>query len=459
MVTDPWLPIGLRVDGSPIGRILQSGSGWQIYATSAGGGRVLIVAPSLASSWVTRSLVEDSVFGTVSIGGESYRTLQSREGHRLSAVELCPSPDNFADAMSFATAIHRTRAVESEPSIANGIFVEQLSLVLPVPGSAALSDSVVLGRYLTGGVAIPIEEGRRLAAILSWLPSGKIAEVCQAAGVAMAGIASHATRGSERGSTRFSLPGRPALEAFFNEHVVDIVENAERYAALGVPFPSAIVLHGPPGSGKTFAVDRLVEYLGWPRFEVSSESVASPYIHETGRKVSAVFAAATKDAPAVVVIDEMDAFLAERNSDDGTSAFRVEEVAEFLRQIPAAAQNRVLVIAMTNRLDAIDRAILRRGRFDHLIEVGMATDAEVEALLRDLLAAVPHESDVDVPALARALGGRPLADVSFILREAARLTARDGRTRISRATLDVSVKNAAPRNDGGAAKARIGFTQ
>ena len=110
----------------------------------------------------------------------------------------------------------------------------------------------------------------------------------------------------------FELPGRPKLAAFFNEHVVDIVLHRDRYKALGIDFPSAIVLHGPPGCGKTFAVERLVDFLGWPSFQIDASSVASPYIHETSKKVAEVFDKAMENAPSVLVIDEMEAFLADR---------------------------------------------------------------------------------------------------------------------------------------------------
>ena len=156
------------------------------------------------------------------------------------------------------------------------------------------------------------------------------------------------------------------LEQFFREHVVDIIENADRYRKLGIEFPSAILLHGPPGCGKTFAVERLVEYLGWPSFSIDSTSIGSPFIHETSRKVAEVFERAIKDAPSVLTIDEMEAYLADREMGAGSSHHRVEEVGEFLRRIPEAIANRVLVIAMTNRIEMIDPAILRRGRFDVL---------------------------------------------------------------------------------------------
>jgi len=130
---------------------------------------------------------------------------------------------------------------------------------------------------------------------------------------------------------RFTLAGRPQLEHFFNEHVIDIIENEVRYKALGIDFPSAVILHGPPGCGKTFAVERLVDYLGWPSFQIEASSIASPYIHDTSKKIAEVFENAMQNAPSVIVIDEMEAFLADRQAGAGSSHHRVEEVAEFLR--------------------------------------------------------------------------------------------------------------------------------
>jgi cell division protease FtsH len=148
------------------------------------------------------------------------------------------------------------------------------------------------------------------------------------------------------------LQGDRSLAAFFNEHVIDIVQHRDRYKALGIDFPSAIVLHGPPGVERRFAVERLVDFLGWPSFQIDASSVASPYIHETSKKVAEVFDKAMQNAPSVLVIDEMEAFLADREM--GSGHHRVEEVAEFLRRIPEATKNDVLIVAMTNRVDMID---------------------------------------------------------------------------------------------------------
>lgn len=323
-----------------------------------------------------------------------------------------------------------------------------------------------------GGVPVSVQSFRRLRTLTNWLgaphlrdvvvkggfevsekiigpkPSApKISEQSKAAGVA---------KPEEQKSVQFSLAGRPELERFINEHVVDIIENEARYKVLGIEFPSAIILHGPPGCGKTFAVERLVDYLGWPSFQIEASSVASPYIHETSKKVAEVFDKAMENAPAVLVIDEMEAFLSERQS--GMSGqHHVEEVAEFLRRIPEAIKNRVLIIAMTNKIEMIDAAILRRGRFDHVVKVGMASEEEVHALLEKLVKDLPCENDIDVALLAKRLTGRPLSDVAFAVREGARLAARAGKDKLDQSSLLLAMDATPLRsNDEGASK-KIGF--
>ena len=201
-----------------------------------------------------------------------------------------------------------------------------------------------------------------------------------------------------------------------------------------------------------------MDFLGWPSFQIDASSVASPYIHETSKKVAQVFDKAMENAPSVLVIDEMEAFLADREM--GSGHHRVEEVAEFLRRIPEAVKNDVLIIAMTNRIDMIDPAIQRRGRFDHVIKVDFASEPEVQSLLDKLLSSLPTESDVDSKPLAKALAGRPLSDVSFVVREGARLAARSGKDRLDQASL-LAALNSSPareREGGGEeTKRRIGF--
>jgi len=215
------------------------------------------------------------------------------------------------------------------------------------------------------------------------------------------------------------------------------------------------VLHGPPGCGKTFAVDRLVDFLGWPNFQIDASSIASPYIHETSRKVSQIFDNAKQSAPSVLVIDEMEAFLADREI--GSGHHRVEEVAEFLRRIPEATKNEVLVVAMTNRVDMVDPAILRRGRFDHVIKVDFAREAEILALLEQLLSSLPKNDNVELAYFSKHLAGRPLSDVAFVVREGARLAARSGKERLDQESLLAALRAAPAREREGGVQRRIGF--
>jgi SpoVK/Ycf46/Vps4 family AAA+-type ATPase len=200
-----------------------------------------------------------------------------------------------------------------------------------------------------------------------------------------------------------------------------------------------------------------VDFIDWPLFQISSGSIGSPYIHETSKKISDVFDKAIDAAPAVIIIDEMEAFLAARQTGGTTGQHHVEEVAEFLRRIPEAVKSKVLIIAMTNLIEMIDPAILRRGRFDHVIEVGMPSKIEVASLLETLVGKLPKEANLSLEASLDALTGRPLSDAAFVIREAARLTAKVGKSRIDQVSLDTAL-GSLPDAKGKQAR-RIGFAK
>lgn len=471
MAKDMWLPKGFELpDESKTRSLLYSGEEWQIFDTT-GSNNILLTRPELARKWAEFGFLDKSVFRDVVFGSESFRTLSSHKSYALTTVENGESPESNVDALAFAFALKNSRKLLGEVSLHDAIYVEQYSRLLPTwTLTPHVDDEVVFGTWLTGGVVISTVSFRRLTNLTGWMPVDDLAEIVRAAGFNVSAdaallakrksanqvkndkaipVAKEAVAEPDQSQTPkesvetnvFRLPGRTQLEAFFNEHVIDIVFNAEKYQALGIDSPSAIVLHGPPGCGKTFAVERLVEFIDWPSYSIDSNSIGSPYIHETSKKISEVFDKAIDDAPSIVVIDEMESFVSDRRSGSSSGLHHVEEVAEFLRRIPEAIANKVLIIAMTNMIEMIDPAILRRGRFDHVIEVGMPSREEVASLVDSLLSKLPKADDLKLDRILDMLTGKALSDTAFVIREAARLAAKSGKTQLDQTSLDAALNS------------------
>ncbi|MDE2916648.1 MAG: ATP-binding protein [Paracoccaceae bacterium] len=484
MPVERWFPVKHELpDGSRLGRLVHGGPDWQIFRVDRDNA-VLIARSSLAGRWLEAQLVPDTVLQTFSFGNENFKALPSGPGQKLEPVAESGSLESKGDGLSFALSLSETRKIDATVPLHDAIYAERYSRLLPTwTVSEGTADEEVLGRWLTGGVSIPATSFRRLASLLGWLEKEDVRDLVEAAGFAIpqetGGALTKQKPQREQWKTKskeaevkrslpedkpgekterrqFHLSGRPLLEAFFNEHVIDIIENADRYKALGIDFPTAIVLYGPPGCGKTFAVERLVEYLDWPIFYIDSNSVGSPYIHETSRKVGEVFDRAIDAAPSMIVIDEMESYLSDRQIHKSTGLHHVEEVGEFLRRIPEANKSQVLVIGMTNRLEMIDSAILRRGRFDHIIEVGMPSATEVSDLIDSLLRKVPVEGEFDTREAVCALTGRALSDTAFVVRKAAQLAARAGKGALDADSLRSALASLAPAEPK---KRPIGFNQ
>lgn len=445
---------------------------WQIYHTS-NNGRVLVAGAGLADQWLEDGLLAGNEQDGFMYGSKHYVLVMGGKGYRLEPVDEAETPDDFTDCQAFVAAVAETRKLLPDAGFHDAVYVERLSRVLPCYTPAPRTDDATLvGFWITGGVNVSILSTRRMRSLAPWLKARQMNQLAVALNLAEpdAEVVDEATPGralpqervnksattEEQPLGEFRLPGRPLLEAFFNEHVIDLIRNEARYKALGITFPGAVLLHGPPGCGKTFAVEKLVEHLDWPFFSIDSGSIGSPFIHETGKKIAEAFAQAAKVAPAVVVIDEIDAYLAERDNVAG-GQHRVEEVAEFLRSIPKAAEDRVLVIGMTNRLDSLDPAVVRRGRFDHILEVGMPSEIEVHSLLTAKLADIPTEGDIDIASIAKGLAGRPLSDVGFIIREACRLAAKSGASKVGVTHIETALAASPSRVPTEAKPRKIGF--
>ena len=435
-----FLPRGFIIDeNTKTTKLLSSGDNWQIYLTNRNT-YVVAVKTVLYDKWVSEYALPADLFR----GGTSgdYRFFASSNHYIISSLENGPFPENIGQIEAFSIAFKTTRDLFPDADIHDAIYIEEYSLILPVSAGKCMTDNkTVYGKWLTGGINVSIGSIERVSKIMSWLPKTAVKNSAHLAGfdadelneaetdkvqntLGSVKEQSEHTCVRKTADTDFSLVGRPELEQFFNDNIIDIVLNREKYQKMGIQFPGATILYGPPGCGKTYAVEKLAEYLGWERFDIDSSTIASSYIHDTSKKISEVFHSAINAAPSILVIDEMEAFLTDRSAAGPSGTHHFEEVAEFLRRIPEAISKGVLVFAMTNMIESIDPAVLRRGRFDHIVEVKMATSEEIEALLISKFADLPVDDDVSPAKIAESLDAHPLSDVSFVLREAGRLAVK-----------------------------------
>lgn len=407
---DWFLPRGYAfAANNRIKKKIAEGEGWQIFLTNLNF-YALVAMEHLCNRWIESGLLPAGVLLRTS--DSFYQYLLSSSDYLIASLAQGPFPENEGQVQAFSHAFKTTLDHNPDIDLHDGIYLEEYSVILPVVFADSYNDNgIAYGKWLTGGINISIEEINRVSKIVSWLPEKSIVDAAKRAGF-------------EKKEKQFSLVGRPELEAFFNENIIEIVQNLEQYQRMGITFPGATILYGPPGCGKTYAVERLIEYLGWPRFDIDSSTIASSYIHDTSKKISEVFRSAIQAAPSVVVIDEMEAFLSDRAQAGPSGMHHVEEVAEFLRRIPETTEKGVLIFAMTNMIDAIDPAILRRGRFDHIVEVKMASAEEISALLKEKFKELPVDESVDIAKIANDLAGHPMSDIAFVLKEAGRFAVK-----------------------------------
>lgn len=200
------------------------------------------------------------------------------------------------------------------------------------------------------------------------------------------------------------------------ESVIWPVTDPARFRSMGIDPPRGILLFGPPGTGKTFVVRALAHEAGAAFFAVKGAELLDKYVGESERGVREVFARARAAEPSILFFDELDALAPVRGR--STTSVTDSVVAALLTEIDGvAARGSVAVIGATNRRDLIDPALLRAGRFEIQIELGLpGADARL-ALLR--LSDVPFADDVDLERLADLTEGRSFADLAGLLREAA----------------------------------------
>ena len=213
------------------------------------------------------------------------------------------------------------------------------------------------------------------------------------------------------------------------EEIVDFLEAPEKYTKLGARIPKGVIMVGPPGTGKTLLAKAVAGEAGVPFFSISGSDFVEMFVGVGASRVRDLFAEAKKNAPCIVFIDEIDAVARRRGSGlGGGHDEREQTLNQMLVEMDGFGINEgIIVMAATNRVDILDPAILRPGRFDRRIHVGLPDVRGREEILRVHAKNKPMGEDVDLEEIARTTAGFAGADLENLLNEAAIAAARGNR--------------------------------
>ena len=213
------------------------------------------------------------------------------------------------------------------------------------------------------------------------------------------------------------------------EEIVDFLKNPQKYTSVGARIPKGVILVGPPGTGKTLLAKAVAGEAGVPFFSISGSDFVEMFVGVGASRVRDLFEDAKQNAPCIVFIDEIDAVARQRGTGmGGGHDEREQTLNQLLVEMDGFGVNEgIIVMAATNRVDILDPAILRPGRFDRKVAVGRPDVKGREEILKVHAKDKPLGEDVDLEQIAKTTAGFTGADLENLLNEAAIQAAREGR--------------------------------
>ena len=222
------------------------------------------------------------------------------------------------------------------------------------------------------------------------------------------------------------------------EEVVDFLKNPQKYTSVGARIPKGLLLVGPPGTGKTLLAKAVAGEAGVPFFSISGSDFVEMFVGVGASRVRDLFEEAKKNSPCIVFIDEIDAVARRRGTGmGGGHDEREQTLNQLLVEMDGFGVNEgIIVMAATNRVDILDPAILRPGRFDRQVAVGRPDVKGREEILKVHSKEKPLSEDVDLHRVAQTTSGFTGADLENLMNEAAIISARENRRFIKQSDID-----------------------
>ena len=359
----------------------------------------------------------------------------------MSLFESFNSSDTQGRSMDYTTFVHEVSQDQVQEVVFDGMVIkgvkrngDKFQTVMPVPDRAIL-DSLLTHNVRASGTK-PEEPSLLFSILVSWFPMLLLIAVWLFYMRQMQG----GSKGNPMsfGKSKAKLLSESQIKTTFAdvagcdeakedvEELVDFLKDPSKYQKLGGRIPRGVLMVGPPGTGKTLLARAIAGEAKVPFFSISGSDFVEMFVGVGASRVRDMFATAKKNAPCIIFIDEIDAVGRKRGIGMGGGH---DEREQTLNQLLVEMDGfegfeAVIVIAATNRPDVLDPALLRPGRFDRQVMVGLPDVRGREQILKVHMRKVPVAKDVDAAVLARGTPGFSGAELANLVNEAALAAAR-----------------------------------